>query len=629
MARLAVVGMVLAVLLAPTAASAAEVTGTVTDAGTGDPLAGAGVSAGFASTTTDGQGDYALSGLPAGTTTVFVSRAGYLSQSRELTLSATDTGIVDVALSEQATISGTVSGPLGPLAGVSVSAYDPLTGRRLPGFALTDGSGRYTISQLAAGSVKVRFEAGNFFDPSSLATQWAAGKPDFAAADLQTVTAGQDLLGVDALLVEGGGIAGTVTGPGGATITGQICAQAFRAGGSQLVAEGKRPTITGAGAYTINNLPPGDYDVRFADCDTGPDAYEATAYSGNPVTVAAQQVVTGIDQELVADTTNPTVTIVSGPGDVSDGRASFVFAADEPFVSFQCALDGLPVPFFCPSPQHLTFAGPDPHAFEVQGTDGAGNASATVTRDWETTQTAAEATSAQPIATSVTVAGGGPVMIVEGTDPPAEPSGYRLLDHHVDIEAPAGSALDPLALTFLLDESLLDGLTADGVEVFRDPDSVSTPVADCTQQGPISPVPCISARVDLDNGDVRIVVLTDHASGWSFGAAEAGGLPDCSNVTPDPDVLWPPNGRLVPVTLSGATDAAGDALAVRITEVAHDEGAAGPDSVITPDSPTVELRATRAGTGGGRSYVVQFAAEDEQAQCTGAVSVVVPHDRRG
>jgi len=107
--------------------------------------------------------------------------------------------------------------------------------------------------------------------------------------------------------------------------------------------------------------------------------------------------------------------------------------------------------------------------------------------------------------------------------------------------------------------------------------------------------------------------------------------PDCSNVSARPHTLWPPNHKLVPVGLEGATDPDGDQVSIEITAVSQDEatGAGGPDAFPGPAPDTVMLRAERQATGDGRVYRIAFRASDPQReQCTGLATVSVPHSRK-
>jgi hypothetical protein len=110
--------------------------------------------------------------------------------------------------------------------------------------------------------------------------------------------------------------------------------------------------------------------------------------------------------------------------------------------------------------------------------------------------------------------------------------------------------------------------------------------------------------------------------------------PDCSEASASPAVLWPPNHKLVPISIVGVTDADGDAVTITATSIVQDEpvleplaigaGATSPDGVLAP----LQVRAERAGTGDGRVYRISFAASDSLAECSGTVTVGVPHDRR-
>ena len=107
---------------------------------------------------------------------------------------------------------------------------------------------------------------------------------------------------------------------------------------------------------------------------------------------------------------------------------------------------------------------------------------------------------------------------------------------------------------------------------------------------------------------------------------------DCSQAQAVPAVLWPPNHRLVPVTIAGITGSGEDPVAVRITGVTQDEPLASvaddrtcPDAVLR--GGTAMLRAERSGSGDGRVYTISFIASDGRDSCAGSVEVCVPHDQ--
>ncbi|GMU84436.1 MAG: hypothetical protein AMXMBFR47_43060, partial [Planctomycetota bacterium] len=110
--------------------------------------------------------------------------------------------------------------------------------------------------------------------------------------------------------------------------------------------------------------------------------------------------------------------------------------------------------------------------------------------------------------------------------------------------------------------------------------------------------------------------------------------PRCDLAAPSTALLWPPNHKLVPVTITGVTDPDNPTVTIRILTVTQDEpinglgdGDTSPDAVIQGDS--VLLRSERSGTGNGRVYRINFEADDGAGGvCTGFVTVCVPHDRR-
>jgi uncharacterized repeat protein (TIGR01451 family) len=109
--------------------------------------------------------------------------------------------------------------------------------------------------------------------------------------------------------------------------------------------------------------------------------------------------------------------------------------------------------------------------------------------------------------------------------------------------------------------------------------------------------------------------------------------PSCSRASAGPS-LWPPNHRLVSLSISGVSDADGDVLGIAITGVRQDEptnglgdGDTAVDAKIGPGN-AVQLRAERSGKGNGRVYHVYFTATDPYGgSCSGDAVVGVPHDQ--
>lgn len=100
--------------------------------------------------------------------------------------------------------------------------------------------------------------------------------------------------------------------------------------------------------------------------------------------------------------------------------------------------------------------------------------------------------------------------------------------------------------------------------------------------------------------------------------------PTISEVTASPNRLWPPNRRMVPVTIGvSELDACDPAASCRIVGVASDESG-GPDWNIT-GALSLDLRAKRDGRGDGRTYTVAVECRDVSGNASrAAVSVEVP-----
>jgi hypothetical protein len=105
--------------------------------------------------------------------------------------------------------------------------------------------------------------------------------------------------------------------------------------------------------------------------------------------------------------------------------------------------------------------------------------------------------------------------------------------------------------------------------------------------------------------------------------------PVCSGATASPSVVWPPNGKLVPVSIRGVTDPDGDQVDLTVTGITQDEPLTGSPDATGVGTATARVRASRAGNGDGRVYRIAFEARDpDGGVCTGTVTVCVPHDRR-
>jgi hypothetical protein len=110
--------------------------------------------------------------------------------------------------------------------------------------------------------------------------------------------------------------------------------------------------------------------------------------------------------------------------------------------------------------------------------------------------------------------------------------------------------------------------------------------------------------------------------------------PLCELARPDIVSLWPPNHRLVQVSIVDVTDPDDTNLMLTVTLVTQDEpvngtgdGDTNPDAILQNDK--LLLRAERDGQGDGRVYEIHFTADDREGGiCAGSVKVDVPHSKK-
>jgi len=289
-------------------AAGGSISGTVT--GPGGPVVGVWVNisgpTGWWTAMTDAAGSYTVSGLATGAYRVRfdADELGLVSEYYDDSLTvdaATDVVVtapepvtgIDAVLVQGATISGTVTGPEGPVQGVWVAAVDPVDGVQA-GNSVTDVNGDYTIEALPAGTYAVSFQAASI----GLVSEYYDDSLTLAAAETVTVTTGQDVWDIDAVLEVGGSISGTVTGPAG-----PVDGVYVSAWGTDGIGHGSGYTDTD-GTYVITGLAPDQYEV----CFTPPDESLRQEYYDDQVSwrnadlvpVAEDQAVTGIDAVLTS-----------------------------------------------------------------------------------------------------------------------------------------------------------------------------------------------------------------------------------------------------------------------------------------------------------------------------------------
>ncbi|HEX8001092.1 MAG TPA: carboxypeptidase regulatory-like domain-containing protein [Mycobacteriales bacterium] len=328
---------------------AAGVTGTITDATTGDPLIDVCVSlaaepesfdvAGNACS--DEGGIYRISGVEPGTYHVVVDdytgahpRTWYPGTHvpSESTTVTVESGQVqegmDFALQPAGYVSGTVTkASTGePLAGVCVGAYRASDGgpvRNNGDLQCSDDSGHYTIGGIPTSTVNLLFNPTDGIHLESRVNGVA-------------VTAGETTTGIDAAIVEGGRITGRITDAktkkavAGACVTVGVFSHRSGENGTQWPG-----VCTEAdGRYELRGLPTGTYDVEFYDPD-GVWAWQyfpgkADRLQAAKLSVTAGQTLSGINAKLSPGGTIEGVVIDAATGQPADGVCMDPYSAREP-----------------------------------------------------------------------------------------------------------------------------------------------------------------------------------------------------------------------------------------------------------------------------------------------------------
>jgi 5-hydroxyisourate hydrolase-like protein (transthyretin family) len=272
---------------------AGRITGTITNAATGAPLANVTVTTGSTrngvgqvadSVTTNASGVFTVQGLLAGDYFIYTSNnQGFVNEIYgnipcvgtcqlnaamatgtpiPVTLGSTTAGR-DIALDQGGSISGTITNAAtgAPIQNVSVNVYARVGSGNFAGFATTNASGVYTVSGLATGTYvaytgnTVGFTNEIYNDilcplicSSAIAVASGAEIP---------VTTGATTSGRDIALTEGGRITGTVTNQAGTPLQNIFVTVVARVDPS--VTYTTSFTTNASGVYTASGLPTGTY----------------------------------------------------------------------------------------------------------------------------------------------------------------------------------------------------------------------------------------------------------------------------------------------------------------------------------------------------------------------------------
>ncbi|HMH58291.1 MAG TPA: carboxypeptidase regulatory-like domain-containing protein [Galbitalea sp.] len=220
-----------------------------------------------------------------------------------------------------ASISGTLFGagsPEVPMSGGSVYAYSTSgTGDGNTGFVNPDGS--YTIPNLAAGSYTLDFQAPS---ADNHAQQWWEDASSAAASTPVTVSSGQAMVGINAVLGVGATISGTVQGTAasGALFAAQNAQIYIYLPDGTLYSDSGMTDVSGS--YSLANLTPGSYLLDFVPqpdtTDFVPQWWKnkSSQASATPITVRAGQTKANVDVVFANSTLKATTPKISGAAKV-------------------------------------------------------------------------------------------------------------------------------------------------------------------------------------------------------------------------------------------------------------------------------------------------------------------------
>jgi len=264
-------------------------------------------------TSTNASGEYVIAALSTGEYSVsFDPTSGnYLSQYYDgrasfeeadpvAVAAGSSVSGINAALAAGAEISGEVTSATSkaPLGGVEVCAQiQTQYGDEGGPCHTTNAAGEYTIVGLATGEYEVEFEAG----AANYITQYYDDKASAAEASVLSVTAGSTKSGIDAAMLVGGEITGTISSAATKAALGdvEVCATSTNGGAGQCA------STNSTGEYVIVGLASGEYTVDFNPYNDG--EYLQQYYNGqsssseaNAVSVTAGETTPGIDAAMVA-----------------------------------------------------------------------------------------------------------------------------------------------------------------------------------------------------------------------------------------------------------------------------------------------------------------------------------------
>jgi hypothetical protein len=283
----------------PTPTGTGVIGGRILAADTGRPLQRAQIRLSAAelgreprTTSTDADGRYEFTDLPAGRYTISVTRSGYLplqygqrrplEQGKPLQLADRQTvQDVDFALPRMSVISGRITDELGdPIAGVTMFAMRPAywDGRRrlVPAgpAGRTDDGGEYRLSGLGPGAYVVvakiadkwTVDAGGHEETMAYAPTYFPNTTSADQAPRITVSIGQEASNTDFALIPGRAakISGTAVNSQGRPLATVMLVQETLGPNGGIVGFAGSAPVSADGTFTILNVAPGEYKLQAA-----------------------------------------------------------------------------------------------------------------------------------------------------------------------------------------------------------------------------------------------------------------------------------------------------------------------------------------------------------------------------
>jgi hypothetical protein len=275
--------------------------GTVTDAATGQPVAGATVTAAGISATTGDDGAYTLNEVPAGQQTLSASADGFTPTQLSVNVISGQVLTQNISLLPlRGTVSGYVINAINnqPIAGATVT----VKGTNISATSGSDGS--YVLSNVPVGSQTVTAPASGF----------EASQATVSVVADQTVT--QDFFLTPTV--------GTITGTVRNATTNQPIA------GATVTGAGVTAITGGNGAYTLNNVPAGAQTLSASADGFNPASAGVTVIAGQTVSqdfalTPQTGTVTGVVRDEALDPIAGATVTLAGVNATTGSDGAYVF----------------------------------------------------------------------------------------------------------------------------------------------------------------------------------------------------------------------------------------------------------------------------------------------------------------